>query len=232
MLEVARIGSGQTENTTAKITSQHGLVYTSLKRKYGMEKACLYAQAHQEAIEEYQKLIDEEGFSCHFERLPSILYSKTEEESLKQEAEIARRLGIPAFFTTKTELPFPVKGAVVFENQAQFHPLEFINQLAKKLTIYEQTNVLRVRGHLLETNHGTLHADFVVFATHYPFPNVPGFYFARQHQERSYVLTLTDVPKWKGMFYSEDPDGLSFRWFEDKLLLGGVLVSSGLYDSG
>ena len=221
VLEAARIGSGQTENTTAKITSQHGLVYTSLKRKYGMKKARLYAQAHEKAIEQYQKLIEEEGFDCHFERLPSFLYSKTEEESLKREAETARKLGIPASFTVKTELPFPVKGAVVFEKQAQFHPLEFMKQLAEKLTIYEQTNVLRVKSHSLETNHGTLYADYVVFATHYPFPNVPGFYFVRQHQERSYVLTLSNVPKWKGMFYSEDSDGLSFRWFEDKLLLGG-----------
>ncbi len=227
VLEANRIGSGQTGNTTAKITSQHGLIYDKLCRKYGEAKARLYAGAHQEAIEQYADLIGKEGISCHFERLPSVLYSKTDEKALQQEAEAAKKLGIPAYFTNEARLPIqtkqplPVKGMVVFENQAQFHPLEFVKQLAEKLTVYEQTNVLRVKGHRLETNHGNLYADKIVFATHYPFVNVPGFYFLRQHQERSYVLALSGVPKAKGMFYSEDEDGLSFRWYEDILLLGG-----------
>lgn len=221
VLEADRIGSGQTKNTTAKITSQHGLIYTSLKKKYGKEKACLYAKAQEEAIESYQQLIEEEGFSCHFERLPAFLYSIAEEKKLKREAETAKELGLPASFVTETELPFSVKGTVVFENQAQFHPLEFVKQLAEKLTIYEQTEVLRVKGRHLETNHGNLYADIVVFASHFPFRNIPGFYFARQHQERSYVLALSGIPRWEGMYYSEEKDGLSFRWYEDILLLGG-----------
>lgn len=239
VLEANRIGSGQTRNTTAKITSQHGLIYDKLCKKYGEARARLYARAHQEAIEQYADLIQKEGFSCHFERLPSVLYSETEEEALRKEAEAAKKLGIPAYFTKKAGQlfqaeqpsqaeqlfqagqPFSVKGAVVFENQAQFHPLEFVKQLSEKLTVYERTNVLKVKGHYLETNHGSLYADKVVFAAHYPFINVPGFYFLRQHQERSYVLALSGTPKVKGMFYSEDEDGLSFRWYEDILLLGG-----------
>lgn len=221
VLEAGRIGCGQTKNTTAKITSQHGLIYTSLKKKYGMKKARLYAAAQEEAIEAYQKLIEEEGFSCHFERLSAFLYSISEDKKLKKEAKIAKELGLPASFVTETGLPFPVKGAVVFENQAQFHPLEFIKELAEKLTIYEQTEVIRVKGNHLETNHGNLYADIVVFASHFPFRNVPGFYFARQHQERSYVLALSGIPRWEGMYYSEEKDGLSFRWYEDTLLLGG-----------
>lgn len=221
VLEANRIGGGQTKNTTAKITSQHGLIYTSLKKKYGDQKARLYAQAHTEAIEAYQKLIEEEGITCHFERLPAFLYSKTEEAKLKKEADVARKLGLPASFTTKTKLPFPVKGAVAFENQAQFHPLEFLKALSEKLTIYEQTEVLRVKGKHLETNHGNLYADTIVFTSHFPFRNVPGFYFLRQHQTRSYVLALSGVPKCRGIYYSEEKDGLSFRWVEDILLLGG-----------
>lgn len=244
VLEANRIGSGQTRNTTAKITSQHGLIYAKLCKKYGDAKGRLYARAHQEAIEQFSDLIQKEGISCHFERLPSVLYSKTETDALRREAEAAKKLGIPAYFTEnmerffreqllqegssakeerspRAELPFPVKGAVIFENQAQFHPLEFLKQLSEKLTIYERTNVLKVKGHYLETNHGSLYADKVVFTTHYPFVNVPGFYFLRQHQARSYVLALSGVPRVKGMFYSEDKDGLSLRWYEDILLLGG-----------
>lgn len=35
VLEADRIAGGQTKNTTAKITSQHGLIYSSLIKKFG-----------------------------------------------------------------------------------------------------------------------------------------------------------------------------------------------------
>lgn len=38
VLEASRIGSGQTKNTTAKITSQHGAVYHKLIKTFGQEK--------------------------------------------------------------------------------------------------------------------------------------------------------------------------------------------------
>lgn len=83
-----------------------------------------------------------------------------------------------------------MEAAVRFANQAQFHPLEFLKALSEKLTIYEETKVLEVREHTVITNRGIITADNIIFATHYPITNVPGFYFARQHQERSYVLAL------------------------------------------
>ena len=50
ILEAARIGSGQTKNTTAKVTSQHGPIYGKLIESVGKEKAGQYAAANQEAI--------------------------------------------------------------------------------------------------------------------------------------------------------------------------------------
>ena len=45
VLEADRIGGGQTKNTTAKITSQHGLIYDRLAEQFGMEAAGQYASA-------------------------------------------------------------------------------------------------------------------------------------------------------------------------------------------
>ena len=42
LAEAERICCGTTENTTAKITFQHGLIYDKIIRKYGFEKAQLY----------------------------------------------------------------------------------------------------------------------------------------------------------------------------------------------
>lgn len=230
VLEADRIASGQTKNTTAKITSQHGLIYDLLIKDYGKEKALLYAEANEMAIKEYEKLIKEKQIDCHFEKLMSYLYSTENSEKLKREAKAAASLGIKAYFTEENPLPFKTVGAVCFENQAQFHPLEFIKYLSENLTIYEKTRAIKVKGHCIETNHGKIMAKHIIFTTHYPFPNVPGFYFVRQHQERSYVLALSGVKKWKGMYYSADDNGFSFRWFNDILLFGGGAHRTGKMD--
>lgn len=222
VIEADRIAGGQTKNTTAKITSQHGSIYSELEAKYSQADARLYAYANQEAIAKYESLIEEEGMHCHFERVDSFLYSTKEEASIRRECEAAKRAGIPAHFTTQLPLPFSVKGAVCFEEQAQFHPLEFMKQLAERLTIYENTNALKVKGQCVYTNHGKILAKHIIFATHYPFVNMPGFYFLRQHQERSYAVALSGIKKWDGMYYSVDENGLSFRWFDDLLLVGGT----------
>ncbi len=229
VVEAKTIASGQTGNTTAKLTCQHGLIYDKLIHKVSMEKAKQYARANMDALRMFEQIIEEEGISCHLVHCPAYLYTTSEEgiAELRREAEAAKSLGIEARFvkgSRVTGLPFEVKAAVRFANQAQFHPLEFLKPLAKKLTIYENTKVLEVKEHKVTTNRGVITADNIVFATHYPIMNVPGFYFLRQHQERSYVLALAsaEVEAWQnGMYYSIDENGLSLRSYEDMLLLGG-----------
>lgn len=221
VLEAKGIASGQTERTTAKITSQHGLKYSKLITDLGEEKARLYAQANEEAIREYERLIRRLNIDCGFEKTSAYLYSTQNTSVLQEEARAAKRLGINAFYTEETELPFSVKGAVCFPDQAQFFPLEFIKRLAGELEIWEHTQVLRVKGHRVIIKDNVLTADKIVMATHYPVKNVPGFYFLRQHQERSYVLALFGCKQMKGMYYGIDADGLSFRQADGYLLLGG-----------
>lgn len=221
VLEANRIGSGQTSGTTAKITSQHNLIYEKLIQQVGLEQAKQYASANQTAIGEFQHLIRKNPIFCGYEELPSYLYSTTDSEALKRETQAANRLGIDADFVTGTELPFPIHGAVRFEKQAQFHPLEFLQFLSIPLTVYENTTVLSVDGHTIRTNHGAVTADSIVFACHYPFLNVPGFYFTRLYQKRSYVLALRHAPRINGMYLGIEQEGLSFRQWEEYLLIGG-----------
>lgn len=221
VLEANRVGSGQTRNTTAKITSQHGLIYEKLISSFGVERAAAYAKTSERAIGSYRKLIEEQKIECDFERVSAWLYSETNEAPLLREADAAQRLGIAAGFTTKTALPFAVKGAVRFENQAQFHPLKFLKAVADKVTVYEHTSVLRVNDHVLETNRGNVRAEHVVFACHYPFVNFPGLFFVRMHQERSYVVALKQAAQLDGVYLGVDADGHSFRNAGDLLLLGG-----------
>ncbi|MDO5784581.1 MAG: FAD-dependent oxidoreductase [Eubacteriales bacterium] len=232
VLEAGRIGSGQTRNTTAKITSQHNLIYSKLIRNFGIERARQYAQANQAAIHAYRKIIQERHIDCDFEAIPAYLYTCTNPDLLKQEAEAAQCLGINANFTQEINLPFSVKGAVRFEDQAQFHPLKFLSNISEEVTVYEQTNVRTVDGNLLHTNHGNVKARHIVFATHYPFVNFPGMYFARMHQERSYVLALRHAQQLDGAYLGIDDDGCSFRNAGDLLLLGGGSHRTGINQAG
>ena len=232
VLEADRIAGGQTKNTTAKITSQHGMIYRKLTRQYGEESARLYARAQEQAILEYEKLARENKIDCHFERLPAYLYSLWDKQALLDEAQACARLGLPACFVEETSLPMRTVGAVCFERQAQFHPLEFIKAISADLTIYEKTKVLSVKGTRIITDKGTVSAKNVVFTAHYPFLNIPGFYFARQHQERSYVIAYEKAGDLGGMYYSIDRDGLSFRNFENLLLVGGGAHRTGKIKPG
>ena len=225
VLEAKEIASGQTGRTTAKITSQHGLKYDKLIHTVGRKKARLYAQANEAAIGEYERLIQKENIDCQFERLPAYLYTREQAgvPLLRKEAEAVSLSGIDAFLTEETELPFPVIGALCFRNQAQFSAVEFVQQIASKLEILEHTKVVAVKRNQVFTENEMMTADRIVMAAHYPFKNVPGFYFLRQHQERSYVLALEKdtLPEWNGIYYGIDKNAYSLRRLGDYLLLDG-----------
>lgn len=222
VLEADRIASGQTRSTTAKLTSQHGLIYEKLTRTLGTDSARQYAMANEAALAEYRRIVADRGIDCDLEEQSAYVYGD-DADALRDEAKAAAALGLPASFTETTALPFPAAGAVRFERQAQFHPLKFLKAMAEPLTIYEKTPVRRVEDHRLITERGTVAADKIVFACHFPFVNFPGLYFARMHQERSYVLALESAPRMDGMwiFADGEKNAFSFRHWGKLLLLGG-----------
>ncbi len=230
VLEENRIGSGQTGNTTAKITSQHGAIYSHLLSQLGERRARLYAEANQQAVEEYRKMIAENKIDCDYQETCAYLYGK-DQNLLREEAEAARRLGLPAFFE-KLELPFPTTGGVKFTGQGQFHPLKFLDAVSRNLTVYEQTKVKEVKDHLILTDSGIVRAEKVVFACHFPFRNIPGFFFAKMHQERSCVLALKGASFPDGMYIGVDQPAYSFRKYRDLLLFGGEGYRTGENESG
>ncbi len=220
VLEAERIGSGQTSGTTAKISAQHGHVYARLIDQCGRDKAQQYANANQAAIREYERIIEQENIACDFERKSSFLYSCQDESPLEAEYLAAKSLSLPATLVLPKELPFPCAGAVQFLDQAQFHPLKFLKALSKHVKVYEHSRVIKVEPDVLYTQDHAVRARHIVFATHYPFINKPGYYFARMHQERSYVLALENAANLPGMYIGMDEGGVSLRMHGKILLLG------------
>lgn len=221
ILEADRIAGGQTKNTTAKITLQHGIKYSSLIENFGFEKAMQYKEANSRAIEEYFKIAEENNIDCMLERLPAYLYTLASNDMLEKEFEAAKKVGIESEIVTETSLPFDVRCALRFDDQAQFDPLKFIDAISKDIEIYENTRVISAEENRLFTEKYTIEANKIVITSHFPFINSPGYYFIRMHQERSYILALENAAKLDGMYFGIDDDGLSFRNSGKYLLIGG-----------
>lgn len=219
LIEADRICCGVTRNTTAKITSQHGLIYGQLIRMHGKQTARMYWQANEAALEEYRKLAT--SVACDFQNADSYIYAANDLQALIKEKEALDSLEIPSELVQQIGLPVPVKGAIRFQNQAQFHPLKFAAELAKGLHIYEHTAAREWKGNKVTTDHGTITASKIIVATHFPLFNKHGAYFLKMYQQRSYVLALENVPKVDGMYLDAAQNGLSFRNWGDFLLLGG-----------
>ncbi len=233
VLEADRICSGVTAYTTAKLTSLHRLIYAKLLTRYGEERTRLYGQANQSAIDLVATLVQQLNIDCDFERQPAYTYTLNPGRVPDIEAEVraAQRVGLPASYTEQTDLPWPVMGAVRFDDQAMFHPRQYCLALAEAIPgdashVFERTRALDVEPGepcVIHTDRGTMWADHVVVTTHLPFLDRGGF-FAKTWPERSYALAarITGEPP-QGMYLSVDHPTRSIRSAErgQYLIVGG-----------
>lgn len=219
LVESGKILGGISGNTTAKITSQHGIIYSDLLSRFGVNKAKFYLEANNSALEEYRRMCA--GIDCDFEEKDAYVYAVSDCEKIKKEHEALKTLGYNADLVYDIPLPFSVAGAIRFKNQAQFNPLKFACSLTKGLNIYEHTKVRELKGTVAVTDMGNITAKKIIVATHFPFINKHGSYFMKLYQDRSYVIALENAPNVDGMYIDEAEHGLSFRNYGDLLLLGG-----------
>ena len=219
LAEANTIGNGITKNTTAKITSQHGLIYHKLIQKFGTEKARQYLSANQAALGEYRRLCA--MIDCDYSEQNAYVYSMDDRKKLEQELSALEQLNFRTQFVEKPDLPFPTAGAVQFPHQAQFHPLKFLAAISKDLKIYEHTPIRELAPQTAKTDHATITAEKIIVATHFPFLNKHGSYFLKMYQHRSYCLALENTQTVDGMYVDESKTGLSFRSHNGLLILGG-----------
>lgn len=219
LAEGGKICSGTTANTTAKITSQHGLIYHKLLKKLGAEKASMYLYANQNAVEEYNKLC--RNIDCNYEIKDNYVYSLDDRSLLEKEINSLSKIGYKADFKNNLPLPFETVGAVKFSNQAQFNPLKFVSELCKDLNIFENTFIYEIRDNRALIDSGEINAKKIIVTTHFPFINKHGSYFLKLYQHRSYAIALENSPQINGMYVDENKKGMSFRNYGKYLILGG-----------
>lgn len=237
IVEGNRIAQGTTGHTTAKITSQHGLIYDKIKRKMGEEKARQYAEANESAIHSIEDLVKKENINCDFCWRPAYVYTQSNKyiEKIQNETKVASSLGIKASYLDNIPLPFDIKAAVRFDGQAQFHPLKYILSLAKKIHgdgnyIFENTKVVDIEDKenctVITSEGNKITASKVIVASHFPCYDGLGMYFLRMYVEKSYVLGIKIKDSFpKGMFINAEDPARSLRSQsfdgDEIILLGG-----------
>jgi glycine/D-amino acid oxidase-like deaminating enzyme/nitrite reductase/ring-hydroxylating ferredoxin subunit len=231
LLEAGRLAGGVSGYTTAKVSSQHGMIYDQIRSHFGSDGARTYGAANEAALAWIAGRVEGAGIDCDFRRRASYAYLSpgSNRADAEREAVAALDAGLPAALVEETPLPYPVAAAVRFDDQAEFHARKYLLALAEPLDeVYEHSHAVQVDDDArctVKTPGGSVTADHVVVATHYPFLD-RAFAFARVSQQRSYALLcrIAGEPP-DGMFISGDSPTRSVRAVpldgEELLLVGG-----------
>ncbi len=199
VLEARRLATGTTGNTTAKVTTLHGLVYSELEQRLGLETARAYADLNRLGLEQVRALAAEHSIECDLAEMDAVTYTEQPERrrDIEREVAIATSLGFPASYTETVSLPYRVAGGIRFTGQALFHPRRYVLGLARAVeaaggTVHEETRVLGVDLDgdrcRVATARGTVTAGHVIVATLLPVVDRMGL-FARTEPSRSYALS-------------------------------------------
>lgn len=230
LAEGGQIARGITGNTTAKITSQHGMIYNKLAGSLGLDKAKMYLEANQSALAEYKHMCS--SIDCDFEIKDAYVYSLYDRTKAENEVRTLNSMDFPAEISDAAMLPFKTAGAVRFPNQAQFNPLKFIRSIAGNLKIFENTFIKEINDGRAVYDRGKITADKIIIATHFPFINKHGLYFMKLYRHRSYAVAFENAPDLNGMYVDELNNGISLRNYNGFLIIGGGGHRTGKYGGG
>ncbi|WP_020654588.1 FAD-dependent oxidoreductase [Massilia niastensis] len=204
LIDALGIGAGETGRTTAHMFPPDEW-YAFIDERFGATHARLVADSYARAIDRVESIVREEGIGCEFERLDGYLYALPGNafRDFDKEHASAVRAGVPAQLLPRVPgLAFDTGPCVRYPNQAQFHPLKYLDGLARAFVknggrIHGGTHAHRIRGdhqrQTVFTDSGQVHAGAVVVATHTPF-NDRVVMHTKQAGYRTYVVGLR-VPR-------------------------------------
>lgn len=237
LVDANKIGEGCTGRNTGKITSQHNIIYSKIKKEYDLERAKSYYEANNEALNLMEKIINENKIDCNFERLPAFIFTESEDyiKDIEEEYNVCKEIGIDCEYHESLDLPLDIKCAMSFNNQAQFNPKKYIDALAELVIkqggeIYENTVIedvdRRKMNKITSRDGNVIYAANLIICSHHPFYDGMSFYFARLKAERSYLVALDYKKEFpKGMYINVESPSRSLRKYEGDgkslLLVGG-----------
>jgi glycine/D-amino acid oxidase-like deaminating enzyme/nitrite reductase/ring-hydroxylating ferredoxin subunit len=222
VIEARQVGHQVTGRSNAKITSLHSLIYADLTDRLGEEKARLYGEANQEAINYIARTVTDLRIDCALERRPA--YTVTCDPNrigeIEAEVEAAQRLGLPAAMVRQLDLPYAIQAAVRFDHQGQFNPTAYLTALAGVVDgdgsfVFEGTRVLDVEDGepaRATCQGGEVTARDIVVATNLPI--IPQGEFHKKAKPRAHLVMAAPIPADKdlgGMYLNIDAPTHSLR---------------------
>ena len=195
LVEDGFIGSGETGRTTAQFAAALDNRYYDLEKIFGEEQAKLIAESHIAAINFVEQTIKKENIDCEFERVNGYLFlhPTDKDDSLKRELKAALKAGVEIKEVDEVPGLLQSEKALCFMNQAQFHPLKYLNALCKIIEenegkIFTGTHAEKINHEGITTTEGfTVKAKHVVVATNSPVNNLFAM-FEKEYAYRTYVI--------------------------------------------
>ncbi len=198
VVEDGFIGSGETGHTTAHITHALDDRYFNLEKLFGKDGAAMAAASHTKAIDFIESVIVKEKIDCDFERVDGYLFSNSieDKEILDKELEATHRAGLDTELVSKSPLTsFDTGTCIKFPNQAQFHPIKYLQGLSKLVSsnkncrIFTETHVQEVSETAVKTSNGfEIQAKDIVIATNAPIVDKVSKIYEKQIAYRTYVI--------------------------------------------
>lgn len=203
IVESGQVGSGVSNNTTAKVSALHSIIYSKIEKKFNRSVSSQYAQMNMAGVREMGNTIKKYGIECDWTKSDSytIALSDSELRIVQDEIDAANHAGLYGvdyiYPDHLKEIPFPNKGAIRLKDQYVFNSFAYCQGLAKALEksgvfIYENSRVHGVEyasPHIISTNEGNVMADKVVIATHLPILDRSG-HFSVIEAQSSYCVAF------------------------------------------
>lgn len=219
VVEARHVGAVATGHTTAKLSLLQGTHLSRILGHQSLAVARAYVEGNREAVQWLLAFCARHGVDV--QRRPAATYaaSTSELSTVRREHDAARQLGLDVTWADALDVPFPLVGATVLEDQAQFDPLDVLGALVTRLrelggTLHQGHRVTGVsgrRGPRVRLEDGSvLEAADVVVATGAPVLD-RGLHFARLEPQRSYALAFTTESAPAGMYLSAGSDSRSVR---------------------
>ncbi|WEG15017.1 FAD-dependent oxidoreductase [Pullulanibacillus sp. KACC 23026] len=244
LIEASRLLGGTTGHTTAKLTTQHGLIYDELIEHIGLTNTRLYLEANIEAISFIREKINQYKIDCDLSEEDAYLYSTSDHYAKKLEKEFKayQKLDIRSDLLDDIPLGIKVHNALKWPHQYQFHPLRYLKTLLDEFIkdggkVFEETTAVdikegKTKTEVLTRNGVSIHCQSVLCCSHFPFYEGRGFYFSRLHADRTYLMAVTTDYHYPGGHYlNVDPPKRTIRSAQHNgrpiLIIGGESHKTG-----
>ena len=189
LLEANRIGHGVTGHTTAKVSSQHGLMYSRLRvQARGRTPRARTAPRTRPALAWIADRVRRDGIDCDFRRARRRTSTRPKRSDIEDEAEAAVEAGLPAALVEQHAAAVPGRRRGALRRPGGV-PRPEVPAGARAPAPRGLRAHARGPGRTTRSGRraAACCAEHTIVATHFPFPD-RSLAFARVHPQRSYAL--------------------------------------------